>query len=144
MTQWQSVSQGFLLNNSKSSKIIIFMSLLTIFNDKFLINKVYKKIPKRFIKTLSKSLIHMVQCPPLNRITLGQHRNDNNNRMIQLTKVSCVLLRYNGTSNIWLQYGADSILRDPIKRRALYMKNFSKSLVHTIHVKSHELSVLIR
>ncbi len=28
-----------------------------------------------------------VQCPPLNRITLGQHKSDNNNRMIQLTDV---------------------------------------------------------
>jgi len=40
--------------------------------------------------------------------------------MIQLTEVFCELLRYNGTSNIWLQYSADSIIRDPIKRRTLY------------------------
>jgi len=58
-----------------------------------------------------------LQCPPLNRITLGQHKNDNNNRMIQLTDKFCELLRYYGTSNIWLQYAADSIIRDPIKRR---------------------------
>jgi len=38
-----------------------------------------------------------IQCPPLNRITLGQHKSDNTNRMIQLTEVFCVLLRYNGT-----------------------------------------------
>jgi len=44
--------------------------------------------------------------------------------MIQLTDVFCVLLRYNGTSNILLQYVADSIIRDPIKRRALYYKEF--------------------
>jgi len=62
-----------------------------------------------------------LQCPPLNRITLGQHRSDNNNQMIQLTHIFCVLLRYNGTSNIWLHYAADSIIRDPIKRRALYI-----------------------
>ncbi len=54
------------------------------------------------------------------RITLGQHKSDNNNRMIQLTDVFCVLLRYNETSNIWLQNAADAINRDPIKRRALY------------------------
>jgi hypothetical protein len=42
----------------------------------------------------------LLQCPPLNRITLGQHKSDNNNRMIQLTNIFCVLLRYNGTSNI--------------------------------------------
>ncbi len=27
----------------------------------------------------------VVQCPPLNRITLGHHKSDNNNRMITLT-----------------------------------------------------------
>ncbi len=42
-----------------------------------------------------------VQCPclPLNRITFGQHKSDNNNRMIQLTDVFCVLLRYKWASN---------------------------------------------
>jgi hypothetical protein len=30
---------------------------------------------------------------PLNRITMGQHKNDNNNRMIQLTDEFYVLLR---------------------------------------------------
>jgi len=59
-----------------------------------------------------------MQCPPLYGITLGTRKSDNNNRMIQLTNVFCVLLRYNGTSLIWLQYAADSIIRDPIKRRA--------------------------
>jgi len=52
--------------------------------------------------------------PPLNRITLGLHKSDNNNRIIQLTDIFCELLRYYGTSNIWLQYAADSIIRDPI------------------------------
>ena len=33
-----------------------------------------------------------LQCPPLNRITLGQLKSDNNNRQIQLTDVFCVLL----------------------------------------------------
>ena len=41
-----------------------------------------------------------VECLPLNRITLGLHKSDNTNRMIQLTDVLCKLLRYNGTSNI--------------------------------------------
>ncbi len=36
---------------------------------------------------------NLTQCPPLNRITLGQHKNDNNNRMIQLTDLFCVLIR---------------------------------------------------
>ena len=33
-------------------------------------------------------------CPLLKRITLGQHKSDNNNRMIQLTDVYCVLFSY--------------------------------------------------
>ncbi len=61
-----------------------------------------------------------LQYPPLNRITLGQHKSDNNNRMILLTDVICVLLGYIWASKFWLQYAADSIIRDPIKRRALY------------------------
>ncbi len=36
----------------------------------------------------------LLQCPPLNRITLGQHKSDKNNRMIKLTDVFCVLFRY--------------------------------------------------
>ncbi len=35
----------------------------------------------------------VIQCPPLNRITLGQHKIDNINRMIQLTDVFCELFR---------------------------------------------------
>ncbi len=62
-----------------------------------------------------------IQCPPLNRITLGQRKSDNNNRMIQLTNVFWVLLRYNGTSIIWFQCAAESIICDLIKRRALYI-----------------------
>jgi len=55
-------------------------------------------------------------------ITLGQHKSDINNQMIQLTYVYCVLLRH----NIWLQEVVDYIIRDPIKRRALYKSNQSK------------------
>ena len=44
--------------------------------------------------------INAVQCPPLNRITLGQHKSGNNNRMFQLTDIFFVLFRYNGLSNI--------------------------------------------
>ncbi len=40
----------------------------------------------------------LIQCPPLNRITLGQHKSDNNNQIIQLTDVLCVLLRYKWAS----------------------------------------------
>ena len=52
--------------------------------------------------------------PIYSRITSGQPKRDNNNRMIQLTHVFCVLLRYNGTSITWLQYSSDSIIRDPV------------------------------
>ncbi len=34
--------------------------------------------------------INVKQCPPLNRITLGRHKSDNSNRMIQLANVSCL------------------------------------------------------
>ena len=34
----------------------------------------------------------MIQCPPLNWITLGRIKSDNNNRMIQLTEGTFVLL----------------------------------------------------
>jgi len=36
----------------------------------------------------------------LNRIILVQHKSDNNYRIIQLTNAFCVLLRYNGASNV--------------------------------------------
>jgi hypothetical protein len=36
-------------------------------------------------------LLLKIQCPPSNRITFGQHKSDNNNRMIRLTDVFCVL-----------------------------------------------------
>ncbi len=57
-----------------------------------------------------------IQCPPLNRITLGQHESDNNNRMIQLTDVICVLLSYKWASNFLLHLEVDSNIPDPIKR----------------------------
>jgi hypothetical protein len=41
-----------------------------------------------------------IQCQPLNTITLGQQKSDNNNRMIQLTDVFCVLFTYNVASII--------------------------------------------
>ncbi len=84
-----------------------------------------------------------IQCPSLNRITLSQHRSDNNNRMIQLTDAFCVLLRYNGTSNIWLQYAADSIIRDPIKRRCpvaafhLYWNKLKSKIRSCLYGKQH-------
>ncbi len=46
--------------------------------------------------------IYSVQCPPLNGITLGRHKRDYNNRMIQLTDVICALFIYNWADIIWL------------------------------------------
>ncbi len=43
-----------------------------------------------------------IQCPLLNRIILGPTKNDNNNRMFQLTDVFCTLHFYDWASNIWL------------------------------------------
>ena len=75
-----------------------------------------------------------LQCPLLNRITLAQHRRDNNNRLIQVTKDFCVLFCYNGTRNIWLQLAAVSIIRDPT--RALYWQNTGAYV--TLHLFSWE------
>ena len=44
-----------------------------------------------------------LQCPPLNRITSGQHKCDNNKRMILLTSGFWLLIRHNGVGSIWLQ-----------------------------------------
>jgi hypothetical protein len=41
-----------------------------------------------------------LQCLPLNIITLGQHQSDNNNRMIQISDVFFVLLKYKRAINI--------------------------------------------
>ncbi len=54
---------------------------------RFFVNKY-----KRNCITIRKKLL--LQCPPLNRITLGQLKIDNNNRMIQLTDVFCELFSY--------------------------------------------------
>ncbi len=37
----------------------------------------------------------------INRITFGQHKSDNNNRLIQLTDVFCILFIFHGASN-WI------------------------------------------
>ena len=42
---------------------------------------------------------NLLNCPQFNRITLGQHESDNNDRIIQLLDVFCLLFVYNGTSN---------------------------------------------
>ncbi len=44
-----------------------------------------------------------LHCPYINMITSGQHKSDNNNRMIQLTDAFCALSIYKCASNIWLQ-----------------------------------------
>ena len=42
-------------------------------------------------KIFQKYIAPFEQCPPLKRFTLGQHKSDNNSRMIQLTDLFCVL-----------------------------------------------------
>ncbi len=64
----------------------------------------------------------IIQCMQLNRITLGKHKSDSNKWMIQLTGEFCVLLGYRRGSNFYLQKVADSIIREPIKRPALYLQ----------------------
>ncbi len=49
---------------------------------------------KSLLQSVNLLLSLEVQCLPLNRIILGQHKSDNTNRMIQLTNVFCVLFRY--------------------------------------------------
>jgi len=61
----------------------------------------------------------LIQYLPLNSITLGQHKSDNNKRLIQLTGLG-VQFGFIKISNSWLQKVADSIVDDPIKRRELY------------------------
>ena len=48
--------------------------------------------------------IYGLLCPPLDRITFGQHESDNNNRMIQLADILCVLFRCNGTSSDYSEW----------------------------------------
>ncbi len=52
---------------------------------------------------LQEIFLKKAQCIMKNWQTLGQYKSDNNNRMIQLTDVHCVLLRYKWASNFWLQ-----------------------------------------
>jgi hypothetical protein len=42
-------------------------------------------------------ILNRIQYPLLN--TMGQHKSDNNNQLIQLTDVFCVLLRYRWVSD---------------------------------------------
>ena len=62
-------------------------------------------------------MISYLTCIVITDNNTSKITSDNNNRMIQLTDVFCVLLSYNGTSYIWIQKAADSNIRDPIKRR---------------------------
>ncbi len=40
-------------------------------------------------------IVFVLQCPPLDLITLGQLKSEYNKQMIELTDEFCVLLRYN-------------------------------------------------
>ncbi len=64
--------------------------------------KLFKRILSKYL-TVSRTNLSIsyivIQCPPLNRINFGQHKSDGSNRMIQLTDVFCVLLRYKWACN---------------------------------------------
>ncbi len=59
--------------------------------------KIRGNLPERIYRELQGL---PVQCSPLNGITLGRRKSDNNNRMIQLTDVFCALFIYNWASHI--------------------------------------------
>ncbi len=50
-----------------------------------LLNSLSIKMNLPFVDTFAERFV--VQCPSLKRITLSQHRSDNNNRMIKVTDV---------------------------------------------------------
>ena len=54
--------------------------------------------------------------------------------MIQLINVFCVFFRHNDSSNIWIQKAVDSIISDPIKRRAQYMFRTSEELLSSASI----------
>jgi len=60
--------------------------------------------------------------------------------MTQLSDIYYVLLRCNGISNICLQYSADSIIRDSIKRRALYDEKFLSLLFRSLEHRASQRS----
>ncbi len=67
-------------------------------NSRFVVENVGANLPRITRENCMSSIRYLnlfwIQCPPLNRITLSQHISDNNNRLIKLTGVFCVLLRY--------------------------------------------------
>ena len=59
------------------------------FNDDGWSRRMFLSIKDCLIRYLQ-NISFIIQCPPLNRITLGQYKSDNNHRMIQFTDVFCV------------------------------------------------------
>ncbi len=73
--------------------------------------KVMVMLPLSFLWWCRKHIVHnvnenenlIIQWLQLIRITLGEHKSYNDNQMIPLTDVFCVVLRYKWASNFWLQ-----------------------------------------
>ncbi len=76
---------------------------------------------------LSACLSFPLQCAPLNGITLGQRETDSNNRLILISESTKHTLGRKWsfgicqTKWIWFHKPIDPIIRDPIKRRPLYI-----------------------
>ncbi len=62
--------------------------------------------------------------------------------MIQLTGVFYLLFIYDGADSIWLQQAADSIIRDPIQRRALYALFDTKQILTMYAFKKNSRQTL--
>jgi len=90
----------FLLSFRPKNKTYIviswFLKTVMILNKKKLRNLINLS-PTQFrlstpnLEKNNQTFTNGIQCPPPYRITLGQHKCDNNNQMIQLTNVFCVL-----------------------------------------------------
>ncbi len=86
-----------------------------------------------------------VQCPPLNRITLGQHKSDN--RMIQLADIFCVLFSYI-TGSLLSDYNKRLIQLSVIQLSGgqcihLLFVNLSPRIVKTVNNKTAAICNLL-
>ena len=87
-----------MLNNSKDKETVPHEPyLVSVF---FNLGSAEFRGSTKFLLGSLKMLLMVLQYPPLNGFTLAQHKRDNNNRMIQLTDIFCVLFKSNGTSDI--------------------------------------------
>ncbi len=91
--------------------------------------RIFEKITEFCLDVFKNSSSHLqIQCPPLNRITLGRHRSNNNNRMIQCTDVCYTLFYITGPAIFY--YNERLILLSVIPlsgghcKKMVYIKTF--------------------